>query len=114
MRRNRTLERRIARERVEVLMSLASQVFREDRGLAKRYVELARRIAMRYNLRFPKRWKRWFCRRCGSFLVPGVNLRVRCRKLRVVYTCLECGHVRRVPYVREKLQKRLQTLHTKS
>ncbi|NOZ82282.1 MAG: ribonuclease P [Euryarchaeota archaeon] len=112
MRRNRSLERRIARERMEILMQLAEEVFHRDRKLARRYVQLARRIAMKYNLRFPAGWKRRFCRRCGSFLVPGVNLRVRCRKLRVIYTCLECGHVRRVPYAREKLQMRLQTLHT--
>ncbi len=111
MRRNRSLERRIAKERMEILMQLAEEAFHGDRMLARRYVELARRIGMKYNLRFPRRWKRRFCRRCGAFLVPGANLRVRCRKMRVIFTCMECGAVRRVPYAREKLQKRLQTLH---
>ncbi|WP_457555588.1 ribonuclease P protein component 4 [Candidatus Pyrohabitans sp.] len=101
-RRNLKLERRIARERIEILMQLARDVFPRDRALAKRYVELARRIAMRYNVRFPAGWKRFFCKACGSFLVPGVNLRVRCTKQRVVFTCLECGQVKRIPYVREK------------
>ncbi len=101
-RRNPKLERRIARERIEILMQLAGEVFHRDPKLARRYVELARRIAMRYNVRFPKRWKRFFCKACGSFLVPGVNMRVRCTKQRVVITCLECGKVKRIPYVREK------------
>ena len=83
-------------------MQLAQEVFHRDRALAKRYVELARRIGMRYNVRFPRKWKRFFCKSCGSFLMPGVNLRVRCTKQRVVFTCLECGRVRRMPYVWEK------------
>jgi ribonuclease P protein subunit RPR2 len=87
-------------------MQLAREVFHRDAALAKRYVELARRIAMRYNVRFPLKWKRFFCKSCGSFLVPGVNLRVRCTKQRVVMTCLECGRVRRIPYVREKKARR--------
>ncbi len=101
-RRNLKLERRIARERIEILMQLAREVFHRDAALARRYVELARRIAMRYNVRFPGKWKRFFCKACGSFLVPGVNMRVRCTKQRVVITCLECGHVKRISYVREK------------
>ena len=105
-RRNLKLERRIARERIEILMQRASEVFASDAALARRYVELARKIAMRYNVRFPRKWKRFFCKGCGSFLVPGVNMRVRCTKQRVVITCLECGRVKRIPYVREKKARR--------
>lgn len=97
--------RRIARERMDILLNLAGEVFPKDRELSRRYVALARRIGMRYNVRLTKKDKLMVCKRCNSFLVPGVNCRVRTHALRVVITCLECGSVRRIPFVKERKGK---------
>ncbi|MFQ5800938.1 MAG: ribonuclease P protein component 4 [Candidatus Hydrothermarchaeales archaeon] len=97
--------RRIARERMDILLNLAGEVFHSDRELSRRYVSLARRIGMRYNVRLTKKDKLMVCKRCNSFLVPGVNCRVRTHALRAVITCLECGSVRRIPFVKERKGK---------
>lgn len=86
---------KVASERVNALMQNAEK----DRKKAKRYVELARKIAMRCTLNFPKKWKRRICKKCNSFLRPGENCRVRIRKNRVIVTCLECGNAVRIPCV---------------
>jgi ribonuclease P protein subunit RPR2 len=99
----------LAMERIEKLFSLASGCFTEDPQLANRYVELARNIGMRCQVRIPAPLKMRFCRRCGAFLTSGSNSRVRIRpdgRGRVVVTCLKCGTIKRYPMIREKLQNR--------
>lgn len=109
MARRRTLGkreiRRIARERMDILLTLAGEVFHRDRDLARRYVVHARNLGTRYNIRLSKKDKLMLCRRCSSFLVPGVNCRVRTHEGRVVITCLECGALRRIPFTRERKDK---------
>ena len=96
-RRNRSRNKRIARERIEILLRRAQEVFPRDRAKADRYAGLARKIAKRHALRFPRRWKRRVCKKCYAFLVPGVSSRVRIYKGRVIITCLKCGHIVRLP-----------------
>ena len=102
MARNNAQEKRIARERIEILLEKSEEVFEEDRALAKRYVRLARRIGMRYNVTLPKQWKQRICKGCGTLLVPGANCRVRTRQRRVTLTCLECNSVKRMPFSEER------------
>ena len=96
--------KRIAKERVEILFELAEKEFKKYPERSKRYVELARKIGMRYNVRLTRKMKMRFCRRCLSYLKPGVNCRVRTRSDRksVILTCMECGHVIRYPYIKEE------------
>ena len=102
-RRHRGQERRIALERMESLFRQAEgEAVGRREGRARRYVELARRIGMRYNVRVPREFKRKFCRACGAYLVPAHNARVRVGRGRVVITCLACGAVQRMPYMREQ------------
>ncbi|RLF09035.1 MAG: ribonuclease P [Thermoprotei archaeon] len=92
--------RDIALQRIWRLFKLAEEIHARSPELADRYVELARRIAMRCRLRIPRPLRRCFCHRCGRFLVPGVNCRVRLAKRRsphVAITCLSCGHIHRIP-----------------
>jgi len=95
----RVSEKEIARERVEHLFELAKEVFSQNPVLAKRYVFLARKIGMRYKVRIPLQYRRLICRHCKSFILPGVNCRVRIKQRRephVVITCLECDGKMRV------------------
>jgi len=88
----------IAAERIERLFELAEKAFEKHPELSDRYVKLAWKIATRYNVRLPAALKRKFCRKCLSFLRPGISCRVRIRSGCVTITCLRCGHVTRLPY----------------
>ncbi len=97
------MERRIALERMEVLFGLAEkEALQSHAGRARRYVDLARRLGMRYNVRVPSAFKRRFCKECLAYLVPSVNARVRVGRGRVVVTCLSCGAVQRLPFRAEQ------------
>ncbi|MBT4321796.1 ribonuclease P [Candidatus Woesearchaeota archaeon] len=87
----------IARERIKKLFSEADEVFSKDKKLANRYINLARKIAMKFNLRMPRGYKRKFCKHCYSYLKPGKNLRVRTKGKNVVYYCLECKKFMKFP-----------------
>lgn len=77
---------------------MAKKEFKQGRkDLADRYIEIARKIAMKVNLKIEKRYKRQFCKKCYSFLVPGKNLKVRMNKGRVIYTCGVCKNIMRFP-----------------
>lgn len=99
---------RTGRERIRILFEQAEQAFKEDPALANRYVELARRIAMRFNIRLEKRQKRRICKKCHAYLVPGESCTVRTSSKRqaVIVTCGICGHAMRFPYLREKAVKK--------
>ncbi|ACJ16697.1 ribonuclease P component [Thermococcus onnurineus NA1] len=102
-------KKRIARERVNILFTLAERVFPYEPELANRYVEIALAVQQKAKIRMPKKWKRRYCKKCHSFLVPGVNARVRLRRKRmphVVVKCLNCGHIMRYPYLKEQKEKR--------
>ena len=92
--------KQIALQRVHILFCLARKVVHEDPELAQRYVEIARKIAMGTKLRLPREYRRLVCRHCKSFILPGVNCRVRTQSRRephVVITCLNCGKHSRMP-----------------
>jgi len=106
-RRHRGMERRIAAERMVTLFRLAeSEALHRRAGRSRRYVELARRIGMRYNVRVPALFKRSFCKKCLAFLLPSVTARVRIGRGRVAVTCTSCGAVQRYPYKREQKVRR--------
>jgi len=87
---------RIARRRVADLFGLAE---RESKGgqsaLADRYVTLARRIGMRYNVRLLGEYRDLYCRSCSAYWVEGRTVRTRFRGGKRVRTCLRCGAQRR-------------------
>lgn len=90
----------IARERISLLLELAfSMVKRGEVTLARRYVEIALRIASKTRLKLPRSIKRSYCRKCFVPLIPGITLSVRLksegRGSRIVYRCLLCGWTRR-------------------
>jgi len=66
-------------------------------GLSKRYVILARKLAMRTRTRLPPELNRRFCGKCSAYLKPGENLSVRLHGGKLVYYCKECGSHRRMP-----------------
>lgn len=108
-RRKKGQERRIAAERIDVLFQMAEREGHADHlARSDRYVELARKIGMRYNVRLPSEYKRRVCRECHAYLLPPKTARIRIGESRVVTTCLRCGAVMRFPYLREQKMRRRQ------
>ena len=87
---------RIARERISTLFALAEREAATGHGeLADRYVNIARRVGTRYNVRVLPEYRELYCRGCSAFWVEGRTVRTRLRSGRRVRTCLRCGRERR-------------------
>jgi len=80
----------LALKRVKDLFSEAEIIFPKNKELANRYIQIARKTAMKVNLKLPKNLKRKFCKHCYSYLVPGKTSRIRIHKSRVTIYCLTC------------------------
>ena len=86
----------IARERIEILIDLAKKEFKKHPERYKRYVKLARKIALRYNVRM-KKLKRLFCKNCFTLLTPSTST-VRLQNKTVIVKCKVCEKIYRYPY----------------
>lgn len=97
-RKRKSKEKIIAAERIEELFKQAAIMFKEDKEFSKKYVQLARKISMRYNVRIPEKLRRKYCKKCYSYLVEGKNLKTRIKDGRIIRHCLECDNVSRIPF----------------
>ena len=97
--------RKMASGRVESLVELAKTEKNESRR--QRYIDLARKTALKYKVELPRDVKTKICKRCGTYLIPGRTLTVRARpKSRIIlYTCKNCGKTQKYSYARENRQK---------
>jgi ribonuclease P protein subunit RPR2 len=99
----------LAMQRVQTLFRLAKETFSENPSLAQHYVDTARKIAMAAKVRLPTKYRRQVCKHCKSFILPGVNCRVRMKQQRephVVITCLNCGKQTRLPMKKKEEKSR--------
>jgi len=96
--------KRIARERIGVLFEQARLAYSAFPGRSNRYVELARKIAMRQRIRIDRDLRRQYCHHCYAYLVPGQNMRVRVHRGNVVVTCRTCNRTTRYRVVRPDAQ----------
>ena len=85
---------KIAKERIEILFDEAKKTSHKD--LQKRYVQLARKIGMRYNVRLTSEQKRKFCKNCYTYFSSETKRRLKDGFL--VITCPGCRKVSRFPY----------------
>lgn len=88
---------RIAKERIEILFRLARQELERHPERSRRYVQLARRIGMRYNVRLRK-FRREFCKACNTLLIPGKTSSIRLHEKLKIVKCLHCNKVYKIPY----------------
>jgi RNase P subunit RPR2 len=77
------------------LIEFSASTAHQDLDLAKQQAALARRLMLKYNIRFDWRLKRLYCHGCKQLIVPGVNAHVRLAKGMVLTTCASCGRVNR-------------------
>lgn len=91
--RNKPIEQvKLARARIKILFSEAETAAKKKRKtLADRYVFLARKIGMRYNVRIPSEYRRQFCRKCKRFLYPELSCSRVEEKGYLKIKCLNCG-----------------------
>ena len=97
--------RKIAVQRIETLYKVALETVHEDPELAKRYVQLLRRIAQRTRTHLPLHVRRGICRKCDTVLIPGYNSHIRLKQRReshIAITCQSCENITRIP-TRERL-----------
>jgi len=95
------LRKKIVREYVDKLMSEAIRVAVSGNvELGEKISMMAKRLAKWAGLRIKKKWKYFFCKRCKSFIMPGITSRVRIRTNRsphITIYCMKCGGYRRIP-----------------
>jgi ribonuclease P protein subunit RPR2 len=96
---------KIARERIEILFNLAREELERNPERSRKYIQLARKIGMRYNVRLTKEQKRSFCKRCNQLLIPTKTSKVtiNSKKKLVEIECLNCGSLYRYPYKTKKI-----------
>src|SRR3989338_9747714 len=87
----------IAKRRIRFLFDEAKDSFKKNPKLSNKHIKLTRRLAMKYKIKMPSDLKKKFCKHCYSYLVPGVNCRVRIHKSRVIYYCFSCKNYNRQP-----------------
>ena len=96
---NKRKQRKVALKRINTLFNEAEKAALEgnfDRSY--RYVELARKIGMRYNVTIPSEFRRRYCKECNSYLFPGKTCRTRVKNGMVVSRCDNCGTINRFKF----------------
>nr|MDO8112297.1 ribonuclease P [Candidatus Sigynarchaeota archaeon] len=107
--KNKLLANDIAKERIAILFKAAKAALAkpDDAGqvFARRYVHVARKLAMKMRTPLDRERTCMVCKRCNAFLVAGTTARTRLqgtgKNAHVVVTCLHCGNVKRYHYHRQ-------------
>ena len=90
--------REIAMERMQILIDSAITNVKINPELSQRQAFLARRISTRHKIRMPYYLRMVFCKKCKSFITPGLNSRIRMGRSSVKsirISCNLCGHTYR-------------------
>ena len=85
-------------ERMQILIDNAISNARTDPELSQRQALIARRISSKYKIRMPYDLRIVFCKKCKSFIAPGINSRIRLGRASVKsirISCNFCGHTYR-------------------
>ena len=90
-------QRQSALRQIQALFDAAALAFAENAAKANKLVAQAHRLMQRTKVKLPAVLKRRFCKKCRSLWVPGQTVRVRLTKGRLVYTCLACKRIQRMP-----------------
>lgn len=93
-------QQKIAKERIDLLFKLAKEEFDRKEQRSRRYIGLARKLGMRYNVRFSRKMKDSFCKKCDTLFVPGrtMQTRVDSAAKSVIIKCKNCNYSYRKRY----------------
>ena len=94
---------KIAKERIEILFGLAEKEIKKNPERSRRYVELARDIGKRCNVRLTTGQKTKFCKKCNQLLILKRTCRIKTDsdKKFMKIECLNCNYVFKKPYVKK-------------
>lgn len=87
----------IALERISILFKQADE-WKNEQTKANNCVKLARKLSLKYKVPFSKAQKLRFCRKCNSFLTPGLNSRTRVTNGKIIVYCEKCKNYMRFLY----------------
>jgi len=85
-------------ERMQILIDNAISNARINPELSQRQASIACRISTKYKIRMPYNLRMVFCKKCKSFIAPGINSRIRLGRTSVKsirISCNLCGHTYR-------------------
>jgi len=85
-------------ERMQILIDNAIMNARTDPDLSQNQASIARRISTKYKIRMPYHLRMVFCKKCKSFIAPGINSRIRLGRTSIKsirISCNLCGHTYR-------------------
>jgi len=85
-------------ERMQILIDNAIINARINPELSQHQASIARRISTKYKIRMPFHLRMVFCKKCKSFIAPGINSRIRLGRASVKsirISCNLCGHTYR-------------------
>ncbi len=99
------LRKKVASERIKELLKL-SEINKNDEILSRNSIKTAVAISRRHKIRIPYRFKRKYCKKCFIFFIPNETVRIRIGKGKITFTCLKCGNIKRIPYIKEKKIKK--------
>ena len=85
---------------LDALLKLAAERTPKDMRVARSAAREAFRLSQRNRLRMPLIEKRKLCKHCFTYLKPGVTSTVRIAKGRIIITCNNCRHIKRLQYRR--------------
>jgi ribonuclease P protein subunit RPR2 len=79
------------------LLELAVRTASTDLELAKKQAMLARRIMLKFNIRFDWSLRKFYCHGCKQLILPGINATIRLgHKVKMIrLTCNQCGFINR-------------------
>ncbi len=69
---------------------------RRDSEMANYIAKEIKNISLRTRTRLDKETKMIICKKCNSFLFPGISASIRINNGKVVIKCKKCGYVRRI------------------
>lgn len=88
----------IAIERMNILFNNVISNARENPALSRRQAFLARKISLKHRVPMPYYLRMVFCKKCKSFMAPGLDSKIRVGRSSVKsirITCNFCGHTYR-------------------
>jgi len=83
---------KLALEEIKQLFANAEKNFSK----ADRCIAVARKTAMKHNIKLPRELKRKYCKHCYSYLTSK-NSRTRTRDGKLVIFCMKCKKFTRIP-----------------
>ncbi|OIO40677.1 hypothetical protein AUJ10_02435 [Candidatus Pacearchaeota archaeon CG1_02_31_27] len=88
-------KQRIILKEIEGMFDVAEDYAKKDMKIAVNNVKKAKRIAMKINLKLPKRLKNKFCKKCYFIFTPE-NCEIRIKNKRKTIRCKNCGTIKRM------------------